>query len=66
MAGLDYRRRRMFTIYAVAIMLILCALILTACNADRGTFDVSGETVSEPTRLLSISYAVFCLKKKKL
>lgn len=53
MAGLDYRRRRMFTIYAVAIMLILCALILTACNADRGTFDVSGETVSEPTHFIA-------------
>lgn len=43
----------MFTIYAVAIMLILCALILTACNADRGTFDVSGETVSEPTHFIA-------------
>lgn len=53
MAGLDYRRRRMFTIYAVAIMLILCALILTACNADRGTFDVSGETVGEPTHFIA-------------
>lgn len=43
----------MFTIYAVAIMLILCALILTACNADSGTFDVSGETVSEPTHFIA-------------
>lgn len=43
----------MFTIYAVAIMLILCALILTACNADRGTFDVSGETVGEPTHFIA-------------
>src|SRR5678816_4366151 len=28
-------------------------------------FDLSLIHISEPTRLLSISYAVFCLKKKK-
>eukprot|EP00658_Telonema_sp_P-2_P031620 TRINITY_DN2361_c0_g1_i2.p1 TRINITY_DN2361_c0_g1~~TRINITY_DN2361_c0_g1_i2.p1 ORF type:complete len:247 (-),score=67.05 TRINITY_DN2361_c0_g1_i2:76-816(-) len=30
-----------------------------------GAFDLSLIHISEPTRLLSISYAVFCLKKKK-
>ena len=29
------------------------------------TFDLSLIHISKPTRLLSISYAVFCLKKKK-
>ena len=29
------------------------------------SFDLSLIHISEPTRLLSISYAVFCLKKKK-
>ena len=29
------------------------------------TLDLSLIHISEPTRLLSISYAVFCLKKKK-
>src|SRR5678815_3523149 len=32
-----------------------------ACNGN----DLSLIHISEPTRLLSISYAVFCLKKKK-
>src|SRR5678815_5952588 len=33
---------------------------------DRMEFYLSLIHISEPTRLLSISYAVFCLKKKKL
>eukprot|EP00658_Telonema_sp_P-2_P033168 TRINITY_DN24404_c0_g1_i2.p1 TRINITY_DN24404_c0_g1~~TRINITY_DN24404_c0_g1_i2.p1 ORF type:complete len:239 (-),score=37.84 TRINITY_DN24404_c0_g1_i2:65-781(-) len=32
----------------------------------RATFSLSLIHISEPTRLLSISYAVFCLKKKKI
>eukprot|EP00658_Telonema_sp_P-2_P029456 TRINITY_DN2240_c0_g1_i4.p1 TRINITY_DN2240_c0_g1~~TRINITY_DN2240_c0_g1_i4.p1 ORF type:complete len:224 (-),score=75.47 TRINITY_DN2240_c0_g1_i4:38-709(-) len=32
---------------------------------DGTVFDLSLIHISEPTRLLSISYAVFCLKKKK-
>src|SRR5678815_5798909 len=35
------------------------------CAACRGLV-LSLIHISEPTRLLSISYAVFCLKKKKL
>src|SRR5678815_5941246 len=31
----------------------------------RNNYDLSLIHISEPTRLLSISYAVFCLKKKK-
>ena len=33
--------------------------------AQNGIFNLSLIHISEPTRLLSISYAVFCLKKKK-
>src|SRR5678815_3424315 len=36
------------------------------CNSGSCTpWDLSLIHISEPTRLLSISYAVFCLKKKK-
>ena len=38
------------------------ALRVTFASADEG---LSLIHISEPTRLLSISYAVFCLKKKK-
>eukprot|EP00658_Telonema_sp_P-2_P017715 TRINITY_DN16906_c0_g2_i2.p1 TRINITY_DN16906_c0_g2~~TRINITY_DN16906_c0_g2_i2.p1 ORF type:complete len:733 (+),score=70.61 TRINITY_DN16906_c0_g2_i2:135-2201(+) len=34
-------------------------------NDADGIYDLSLIHISEPTRLLSISYAVFCLKKKK-
>ena len=36
-----------------------------AADALRSNMDLSLIHISEPTRLLSISYAVFCLKKKK-
>ena len=45
------------------------------CPSDQETIDIDIDAtayflslihISEPTRLLSISYAVFCLKKKKL
>src|SRR5678815_5714017 len=34
-------------------------------SLNRGMSSLSLIHISEPTRLLSISYAVFCLKKKK-
>src|SRR5678816_767946 len=34
-------------------------------DRDRSVLELSLIHISEPTRLLSISYAVFCLKKKK-
>eukprot|EP00658_Telonema_sp_P-2_P023164 TRINITY_DN19276_c0_g1_i2.p2 TRINITY_DN19276_c0_g1~~TRINITY_DN19276_c0_g1_i2.p2 ORF type:complete len:160 (-),score=37.83 TRINITY_DN19276_c0_g1_i2:37-516(-) len=37
----------------------------TKDNKPRTTLQLSLIHISEPTRLLSISYAVFCLKKKK-
>src|SRR5665254_27887 len=40
---------------------------VVACNdlAHAGEGELSLIHISEPTRLLSISYVVFCLKKKK-
>ena len=37
----------------------------TALQRAAQAVDLSLIHISEPTRLLSISYAVFCLKKKK-
>src|SRR5678816_4367696 len=46
-----------------------CALPLTHLypyeELSERAFDLSLIHISEPTRLLSISYAVFCLKKKR-
>ncbi len=53
MARLDYRRKKMITIYAVALLLMLCCVSFTACNANSGVFDVSGEEVSEPTHFIA-------------
>src|SRR5678815_5888724 len=38
---------------------------IAAGNNPRAALKLSLIHISEPTRLLSISYAVFCLKKKK-
>ena len=40
-------------IYAVALVLIACAVILTACNRNAGIFDVSGDGVAEPTHFIA-------------
>ena len=53
MARVDYRRRKTFQIYAVALLLILSVFILSACNADSGAFDVSDGTVSEPSHFIA-------------
>eukprot|EP00658_Telonema_sp_P-2_P044403 TRINITY_DN3227_c0_g1_i2.p2 TRINITY_DN3227_c0_g1~~TRINITY_DN3227_c0_g1_i2.p2 ORF type:complete len:104 (+),score=59.85 TRINITY_DN3227_c0_g1_i2:184-495(+) len=44
-----------------------CEIEEEACEIDEieAEDDLSLIHISEPTRLLSISYAVFCLKKKK-
>ena len=45
---------------------LLDSVLTTGSNAIwSATKDLSLIHISEPTRLLSISYAVFCLKKKK-
>ena len=53
MARVDYRRRKMFQIYAVALLLILSVFMLSACNADSGAFDVSGGSVNEPSHFIA-------------
>ena len=56
--------------------LVVGSMITVRPEEDREAYDEERETIadvqdlslihiSEPTRLLSISYAVFCLKKKK-
>eukprot|EP00658_Telonema_sp_P-2_P060285 TRINITY_DN49239_c0_g1_i1.p1 TRINITY_DN49239_c0_g1~~TRINITY_DN49239_c0_g1_i1.p1 ORF type:complete len:111 (-),score=15.44 TRINITY_DN49239_c0_g1_i1:53-385(-) len=44
----------------------LCHRVKHHCfsDVDRVVYNLSLIHISEPTRLLSISYAVFCLKKK--
>lgn len=53
MAGLKSRRRKIFLLVALIALFAVCIIALTACNADRGTFDVSGETVAEPTHFVA-------------
>ena len=43
----------MFRIYAVALLLILSVFILSACNADSGSFDASGGSVSQPSHFIA-------------
>eukprot|EP00658_Telonema_sp_P-2_P052563 TRINITY_DN40790_c0_g1_i1.p1 TRINITY_DN40790_c0_g1~~TRINITY_DN40790_c0_g1_i1.p1 ORF type:complete len:123 (+),score=32.71 TRINITY_DN40790_c0_g1_i1:143-511(+) len=47
-----------------ALDMVTDALLL-AWLSEHGRYGLSLIHISEPTRLLSISYAVFCLKKKK-
>src|SRR5674536_390877 len=47
------------------ITAVLAVLIQTGLYNLYTFFELSLIHISEPTRLLSISYAVFCLKKKK-
>eukprot|EP00658_Telonema_sp_P-2_P002429 TRINITY_DN10915_c0_g1_i1.p1 TRINITY_DN10915_c0_g1~~TRINITY_DN10915_c0_g1_i1.p1 ORF type:complete len:171 (+),score=59.49 TRINITY_DN10915_c0_g1_i1:252-764(+) len=51
----------------IALKLELVARIATGTevSSQLALLDLSLIHISEPTRLLSISYAVFCLKKKK-
>ncbi len=53
MANLDYRQKKKIQIYAVAILLLVCCVVLSACSQDRGVFDVSGETIAEPTHFMA-------------
>src|SRR3546814_6423439 len=45
--------------------LALRAMAVTEKNMDQSTFERSEEHTSELQSLMRISYAVFCLKKKK-
>ncbi len=46
MARLDYRRKKMLKIYAVALVLVVCCIALCACNNERGIYDVSDKNTS--------------------
>ena len=41
MARLDYARKRRMLIYAVALLIGVCCIVLSACNKDAGVYDVS-------------------------
>ncbi len=52
MANLSYPRKRKLQIYLVAVLLMVCCLVLVACNSDN-SYSVEGETVSEPTHFMA-------------
>ena len=41
MARLDYARKKKALIYAVALVIGVCCIVLSACNNDAGIYDVS-------------------------
>ena len=41
MARLDYARKKKALIYAVALVIGVCCIVLSACNSDAGIYDVS-------------------------
>lgn len=41
MARLDYARKKKALIYAVALLIGVCCIVLSACNNDAGIYDVS-------------------------
>ena len=41
MARLDYARKKKALIYAVALLIGVCCIVLSACNKDAGIYDVS-------------------------
>ena len=43
MASLDYARKKKALIYAVALVIGVCCIVLSACNSDAGIYDVSNK-----------------------
>ena len=41
MAGLNYAHKKKALIYAVALLIGVCCIVLSACNKDAGIYDVS-------------------------
>ena len=52
MAHISYERKRKLQIYLLAALIILCCLMLVACNSDN-SYSVAGEEVSEPTHFMA-------------
>lgn len=52
MAYLGYERKRKLQIYLLAALIIVCCLILVACNGDN-SYSVSGEDVSQPSHFMA-------------
>eukprot|EP00658_Telonema_sp_P-2_P055359 TRINITY_DN44008_c0_g1_i1.p1 TRINITY_DN44008_c0_g1~~TRINITY_DN44008_c0_g1_i1.p1 ORF type:complete len:104 (-),score=11.43 TRINITY_DN44008_c0_g1_i1:34-345(-) len=64
--GLFLFTNAMYAGIAPLPVLLMVNLLLLLRGPLCPTHDLSLIHISEPTRLLSISYAVFCLKKKKI
>ena len=56
MARLDYRQKTKLKIWLLAIMLILCVCILSACNNNSGTYDLSN--VDNASQIQSMSSSI--------
>lgn len=52
MAYLGYERKRKLQIYLLATLIILCCVMLVACNNDN-SYSVAGDTVSAPTHFMA-------------
>ncbi|MDE7373295.1 MAG: YidC/Oxa1 family membrane protein insertase [Clostridia bacterium] len=52
MAYLGYERKRKLQIYLLATLIILCCLLLVACNGDN-SYSVEGDVVSPPTHFMA-------------
>jgi len=61
LGDLDVSPKHKFLLKAHCEKILEHALAMRRC---RDNLDLSPIHISEPTRLLSISYAVFCLQKK--
>ncbi|MEG1662672.1 MAG: membrane protein insertase YidC [Clostridia bacterium] len=53
MASLDYPRRKKLQIIAIVLLLLVCVLVLVACNKNDGIYDVSGAEISLPTHFMA-------------
>ena len=52
MANMNPIRKRIWRIYLVALLLMLCLVLLCACNRDT-SYNVSGDTVSSPNHFMA-------------
>ena len=63
MARLDYRHKTFLKIWLLAIVIVLSLILLTACNSNSGTYDLSNvENVDQITSSASSSLTGFIRK----